>query len=557
MNEAQHIKRLNARLSALKLERKTYDDVWSDILDHCAPDLSGYISQGVKKDGARNDYELFDKDPEKACLACASGLFAGISSPARPWAKLTMRNDALDVRSDVRKWLDDEMGSEYEVMSLSNFYQAFFAAYLHLTAIGTACVLMLPDYDDVIRCETLNVGSYWLGINSKGQVDTVFREFYLSAKNVVDTFGDKAPENLRRSVKDDNNPEDQHKIVHVIEPNIHGLAPFKSHKWASVYYLESGNDSKLLDVGGFEVFPVLAPRWYANNGETYGKMNPGRVALGDMKQLQVMVNDFNEAIQKMITPPLQAPSDVNQNGQVYAMPGAINVIDNPAADASIKPLFAVNPEVAAQWQAILDKKEQIKSIFYIDLFMAISMRQDKQMTAEEVRALAGERMLMLGPAFGNFDRELLTPALELLFYYRGRANLVQPPPEEIQGETFRPEYISTLAQAQKMQDTNRISQLAASVGNLAQLNPEALDKLDVDSAIDHLDTMLGAPAGIIRSNDDVAKIRQARAEAQQRQEQAAAMMTAAEGAKTLGQTPVGGQQKNALDAIMQGMGVAQ
>ena len=166
-------------------------------------------------------------------------------------------------------------------------------------------------------------------------------------------------------------------------------------------------------------------------------------------------------------------------------------------------------------------------------------------------------MLMLGPAFGNIDRELLTPALELLFYYRTRAGLVQPPPEEAEGEVFRPEYISTLAQAQKMVDVNRISNLLNTVIGLAQANPEVLDKVDFDVAVDHTDKMLAAPAGIIRDNEAVQKIREARAQALQQQQMAAAAIQTAESVKTLAQAPVGGQQKNALDTIMQGMGMPQ
>lgn len=553
---SEQIKRLNQRLAELKQERRSFETVWADILDNCAPDLKGYINAGDKQDGKRNDELVYDKAPERAALACASGLFAGISSPARPWAKLTMRDDALDKQTGVRAWLDDEMSSEYEVMSLSNFYQALFTAYLHLTTVGTACILMLPDYDDVICCEPLNVGSYWLGINNKGRVDTLFWEFWLSAKNVVETFPD-APQNLKDLVKEGRGVEKQLKIIGVIEPNRNNLAPFAKHKYAIAYYLESGHDGKFLEVGGFEVFPVLAPRWFVNHNETYGKLNPGRVALGDMKQLQKMVDDFNDALQKVNDPPMMGPQDVNENGQLATYPGAVNTFTSLDKDMGLRPLYQITPDLAAQWQAINEKKEQINQLFYIDLFMAISMRSDKDMTAEEVRALAGERMLMLGPAFGNFDRELLTPALELLFYYRTRAGLVQAPPEDAQGQVFRPEYISTLAQAQKMVDVNRINNLLQTVIGLAGANPEVLDKVDFDVAIDHTDKMLAAPAGIIRDNDQVQKIREARAQVQQQQMAAAAAMQTAESAKTLAQAPVGGQQKNALDAVLQGMGVQQ
>lgn len=554
MNE--QIKRLNRRLKELQQERQSHETVWADILDNCAPDLKGYINPGAKQDGKRNDELVYDKHPERCALGCASGLFAGISSPARPWAKLTMRDNALDAQSGIRTWLDDEMDAEYEVMSLSNFYQAAFAAYLHTTVIGTACVLVLPDYDDVVRYETLNVGSYWLGIDGNGRVDTLFWEFYLSTGNIVETFPG-APKELMDQVKEGSNVETQHKIIGVIEPNKHMLAPFNDHKYAVVYYLESGHDGKFLEVGGFEMFPVLAPRWFVNRGEVYGKFNPGRVALGDMKQLQTMVDDFNEAMQKVVDPPMMGPQDINENGQVATYPGALNTLTSMENDMSLKPLYQVNPDLASQWSAIKEKKEQISQLFYIDLFMAISMRSDKNMTAEEVRALAGERMLMLGPAFGNFDREFLTPGLELLFYYRQRANLVQPPPEEAQGQVFRPEYISTLAQAQKMQDVNRIGSLISAVMSLAQIDPTVVDRVDADAAVDCMDRMMAAPARIIRDIEKATKIREARDRAQQQQQLAAAAVQTAESAKTLAQTPVGGPQKNALDTVLQGMGVQQ
>lgn len=554
----KHIQRLNARLNDLKQERKTYETVWSEILDHCAPDLKGYISTGVKKDGARNDDQVFDKDPERSCLGCASGLFAGISSPARPWAKLTMRNDKLETQTTIRQWLDAEMGAEYEVMQLSTFYEALFTAYYHLSAIGTACAIMLPDYDDVIYLQAFNVGEYWLGIDSKGRVNTMFREFWLSAKNIAETFdAANLPAPIQRAVKEDANVEKPYKIIHVIEPDTHKLAPFSQQRFASIYYLESGHENKFLEVGGFEMFPVLAPRWFRNNGETYGKANPGRIALGDMKQYQVMIRDFNEAIQKVITPPMQAPSGVNEGGPIVAVPGAVNTISaQNLNDSAIRPLFSVNPDLKAQWEAIKDKQQQIRAAFYLDLFMAISMRQDKDMTAEEVRALSSERMLMLGPAFNNFDRELLTPALELIYHYREKARIVDPAPEEAQGQLFKPEYISTLAQSQKMQDVNRITQLLATVGNVAQLWPDAVDKVDIDAAIDNTESMLGAPAGIIKSTADAEKIRAARQQMMQQQQQAQAMLAATQGAKNLGQTPVGAPgQPNAVDTILQGMGM--
>ena len=70
------------------------------------------------------------------------------------------------------------------------------------------------------------------------------------------------------------------------------------------------------------------------------------------------------------------------------------------------------------------------------------------------------------------------------------------------------------------------------VAPLAQVNPEIFDKLDTDQMVDELAQRMGVPASIIRSDEQVAAIRQQRAEAQAAQRaQAAAMMQAEQAAK--------------------------
>jgi hypothetical protein len=80
----------------------------------------------------------------------------------------------------------------------------------------------------------------------------------------------------------------------------------------------------------------------------------------------------------------------------------------------------------------------------------------------------------------------------------------------------------------------------------------AYDKLDVDQVQDEYAQALGVPPSIIRSDDDVAAIRQQRAQAQQAQQMAqmaGPMKDAAQAAHTMSQTPVG--KTNALDAVTQ------
>ena len=118
-----------------------------------------------------------------------------------------------------------------------------------------------------------------------------------------------------------------------------------------------------------------------------------------------------------------------------------------------------------------------------------------------------------------------------------------------------------MAQAQKLVSTSPIDQTLAFAASLAQAAPDALDNLDTDALLRLYAENLGAPASILRSAEDVQALRQQRAEAQaaaaQQQQAAAGVQQAVDmsaAAKNLGQTPVGADGMNAMDALIGGLG---
>ena len=66
-----------------------------------------------------------------------------------------------------------------------------------------------------------------------------------------------------------------------------------------------------------------------------------------------------------------------------------------------------------------------------------------------------------------------------------------------------------------------IGQFMEQVGPWVQNQPDLLDKLDLDQMVDELAQRLGVPASIIRSDEQVAAIRQQREQAAAAQQQAA------------------------------------
>jgi len=90
---------------------------------------------------------------------------------------------------------------------------------------------------------------------------------------------------------------------------------------------------------------------------------------------------------------------------------------------------------------------------------------------------------------------------------------------------------------------------------MATINPSAVDKLNVDKAIDTFVDTVGADPKILHGEDEVEEIRAAKAQQAAAAAAAASMQPMADTAKTLSETEM--KKDSALDRVMSGMAGAQ
>jgi hypothetical protein len=122
-------------------------------------------------------------------------------------------------------------------------------------------------------------------------------------------------------------------------------------------------------------------------------------------------------------------------------------------------------------------------------------------------------------------------------------------PEELQGVELDVEFVSMLAQAQRAIGVNSIDRFVGGLGMVAQMRPEVLDKLDPDKWADAYADMLGVDPELIVSSEDVAIVRQQRAEAEAQAQQMASIQMQAEAAQKLGTVKTGGEPNAASDIL--------
>ena len=148
------------------------------------------------------------------------------------------------------------------------------------------------------------------------------------------------------------------------------------------------------------------------------------------------------------------------------------------------------------------------------------------MTATEVLQRNEEKMRILAPVLGRLQSELLQPLIERSFSLLLTAGLLPQAPEELQGQDIEIEYVSPMAKAQKLTDLQSMLRGFEVMMQVAEIAP-VMDYLDTDKLVQYLVDVTGIPARVIRSQDEVAEIREQQAQAAELQaQQQDAMMDA-------------------------------
>lgn len=547
-------KQCGKRWEALKAERSSWMPHWQEISEVLLPRAGRFLVTENNK-GDKRHRAILDNSGTRALRTLAGGMMAGMTSPARPWFRLTTKNPKLDESYEVKKWLGKVTSLMQMVFNQSNVYRALQMAYEELGAFGTTAVIVLDDFDSVIHCMPLTIGEFALATDSRGNVNTIYREFRMTVAAVVEEFG---YEKVSRSVKrlyDKGNLDEWVTIINGIEPRLRRdqtKADNKNMPFRSVYFEANGERDKVLRETGFRQFPALAARWNVTGGDIYGT-GPGMEALGDLRQLQQEQLYKSKGIAQQADPAVVAPADF-RNQEENLVPGGILYADNVQQMQAVRAAYEVPLNLNYLLQDIQDVRQRINEAFYKDIFMMIAgTNPSARMTATEIAERHEEKMLMLGPVLERLNAEMNDRLIALTFDRMVRVGMLPPIPEELQGVELNVEFVSILAQAQRAVATNSIDRFTQNLGALVAVKPDLADKFNADYWADIYADLLGVDPQLIVPGKEVALIREQRAQAQAQANQLAMAKEMAGVAKDLGaaQTQVPTPPMGALEGGLQ------
>lgn len=534
------VQRKLRRKGALWDERASWMAHWQEISQYQQPRAGRFVTTDRNR-GEKRHNNIYDRTPLGAQRTLSAGLMSGMTSPARPWFRLTLSDPALRELGPVKSWLHQSTNLLREIFSVSNTYRALQQGYGELGLFGTWADVVLFDFDNVLHHYPLTVGEFAIATNEKGVVDTLAREYEMTVGQMVRQFGRDACVPTVQNMFDRGDLDKWVPVVHLVEPNTTrdlGKRDARNMRWASSY-IDPSQSSKFLKESGFKRFPVLAPRWDVFGGDIYGS-SPGMEALGDVKQLQHEQLRKSQAIDYQVNPPLQVPIEYKENARAR-LPGGIGYVANAAAGSGIRSMFDVNLRLDYLLKDIEDVRGRIRSAYYEDLFLMLANDTRSGVTATEIAERHEEKLLMLGPVLERLHNELLSPLIDMAFDFAAEAGILPPTPPELEGRELNVEFVSTLAQAQRIVSAQGTDRLIATVGAIASQSGDlsVWDKIDKDQVVDDYADNYGVNPEVIVPDDVVAQVRQQRAQQQAAQQTAASVPAMAAAAKDASQVDTG------------------
>lgn len=532
-------KRLVEMVKAMEAMKEEYRPRWKAIREYQLPFIGEFPEDGdVDNPGKRKDTKIWNSAAWESCQVFAAGIMSGLTPQNRRWFRLSFSDRSLADNAEASRILDERMEILNDVLDKSNFYNAIHTAYLELP-FGQAPLGVFPDREKGVYFVPYTIGSYMLSAGADGEVEVFCQKRRLTARQLVEKFGEEAlPEAIRREAKETAGMKQSHAVYWLVQKNPnHEKKPGRIYlPYVSAYWLEKSQEDEWLYVGGFHEWPVPVGRFLVTGSDTYGK-GPGWFAEGDAKELQMLEKDKLALVELSAKPAVTADEETAKGG-VSLTPGGLT-IRAQGDKTGVQPLFQVAANLEQVEYTIEKVERRIKRSYAADLFLMMDA-QERTMTAREVVERMQEKMQQLGPVVQRMQFEFLSKIIERVYNILDRAGVFPQVEDEetlaaLSEKEIRIEYISPLAQAQKMSGLVNIEQALEFVGQIAQFAPEVLDKVNYPEAVDRYVDMVGAPAAIKRSEEEFQAIQAKKAEeaqkAQEMQQAAAMAQTAAPAAQ--------------------------
>jgi hypothetical protein len=389
-------------------------------------------SQRYDEKGERRGKHVYSGIANSALGVWSDGMQGHMISKSLKWFRSQLDFPALNKIDEVQKYLQEYDEAMYAEFDRSNLYSVVPEWFRDAGSIGTAPLYAEEDIaKGAVVYTPLHLREVFISEDQYGFVDTVFRKFFLTAKQAVQKFskeGDVLSDHIKKNAKE--HPEKRHEFIHAVFPNddrMYGSLLSKDKPIASVYLETSGNmpDNKKATVAresGYDINPFTIWRFRKNSDEIYG-YSPAHDAMTSILTDNQMGKTMLKAAHMAVEGVWNIPE--HMRGNVRIMPNGHNYYER-GGDKIEQAHTSFNYPIG------IDREERMQRIiedaYRVDFFMMLQ-RAEREMTATEIMERASEKVVLIGPQVDRLEDEGLSNIFDIQSELADKAGRLPPPPQ--------------------------------------------------------------------------------------------------------------------------------
>jgi len=511
------------RLDVLRSKRTNWDSQWHEASQRLVPaHVNSFLSRGRNwTKGEKNTTIMYDATAALG-LQRFQSVIESLATPfGQMWHRLAPEEESLRKDRSVKLYMEQlvKLLFRFRYRPKAGFVAQSQKTYNSYGAYGNGMLFVdANDARDGLRYRNLFLGQTFFIENHAGVVDTMYRLYQLTPRQIIQEFGTgQLPQSIYKLAESENTMETEYDILHVIVPKADydpdGIGP-ESMPFDSVSIF--CQEQAMLRQGGYHTFPMPLCRYTQYSGEDYGR-GPAQLVLPSIKLLNEQKKTVIKQGHRVLDPVLLAHDD-GIIGTFSLRSGAINP---GGVSAEGKPLVHALPtgNIAVGEKMMDMEKDTINDAFLITLFQILT--ENPRMTATEVLERTREKGMLIAPTAGRLQAEFLGPLVEREIDVLAMLGLLpEPPPQLVEaGGIYTVEYdnpMSRMMRAEGASGFHRSLETSTQIAGVTQ-DVSIFDHYDFDVAIPELNEINGVPPSWTRAPDDIATIRQERKQQQEQQ----------------------------------------
>lgn len=513
----------------LKAARAPWEATWREI-DERFPDGAGGFNQ-MSAGGIRGERN-YDTTHITALERFAAAGVAITTPEEKQYIKPRFLDDELMKLRSVQLWCERAGRRLYAIRHAlhTGFAVAANEDWDQLGRYGTS-----PMWTDAVRgrgmfYRTLHLSECYIDVDYAGQVDTVFRCFRKSVRQLEQEFGKDALTPKMLQALADNKPQTEFEILHIVAPNRAWDKERLDWRRMPIVSRHLALDEKIyITRKGYHSMPISVSRHTTSAGEIYGR-SPAIKTLPTINGLNAMRLTTLRAGHKAVDPALAFHNDDGLS-VLSTKPGGLNpglvsedgrllVQRIPGGEGGLPYAFELT-----------DQERQVVRTAFLEEFYKILTDPNSRMTTTEVLEVMAKQGVLVRPFAGRYATEKQDPVSqrELDLCLRN-GQLEALPPEAVEAGAWpRIEYenpLAAMARAESTSKTMRFGEYATQLATLEKVSPAIARQLDLNAMLRGGAEEIGVRPDYIRSQDEVDALDQQAAE----QEAAAASVQQLQGA---------------------------